>query len=223
MPFRSNSSLCRAATVLAFMLVLEGCTPGGQFDPTTLLNNDMFDSKTKLKGQREPLFPNGVPGTTTGVPADLVKGYQPPPDQTDADASAQGAPAPAAPAKPVEKPKPKPKVAVGRPQPRSAKIEKPPSSSPTRIDIGAKGAPPQQPSAAPWPNSPPAAQQGGQFVWPSPAQSAPAQQAAQPSQSVWPAPPATAPTQPAAAPNSQSGQSFDSMWPKPTAGGATTQ
>jgi hypothetical protein len=187
----------------------------------------MFDSKTKLKGQREPLFPNGVPGTTTGVPADLVKGYQPPPDQTDADASAPSAPAPAAPAAPVEKPKPKPKVAVGRPQTRSVKIEKPPSSSPTRIDIGAKGAPPQQPSDAIWPNSPPAAQQGGQVAWPSPAQSAPAQQAAQPSQSIWPAPPPTAPTPPAAAPSaassSQSGQSFDSMWPKPTAGSTSTQ
>ena len=227
MAFRYHSSLFRAALALAFLLVLAACTPGGQFDPTEVFNSDMFDSKTKLKGQREPLFPNGVPGTTTGVPADLVKGYQPPPDQTDADASAQGAPAPAAPAAPVEKPKPKPKVAVGRPQTRSAKIEKPPSSSPTRIDIGAKGAPPQQPSDAVWPNSPPAAQQGGQVAWPSPAQSAPAQQAAQPSQSIWPAPPPTAPTQPAAAPSaasgSQSGQSFDSMWPKPAAGGTSTQ
>ena len=162
MAIRCHSSLFRAASALALLLVLAGCTPGGQFDPTEIFNSDMFDSKTKLKGQREPLFPNGVPGTTTGVPADLVKGYQPPPDQTDADAYAQGAPAPAAatPATPVEKPKPKPKVAVGRPQTRSAKTEKPPSSSPTRIDIGAKGAPPQQPSDAVWPNSPPAAQQG---------------------------------------------------------------
>ena len=229
MAFRYHSSLFRAASALAFLLVLAACTPGGQFDPTEVFNSDMFDSKTKLKGQREPLFPNGVPGTTTGVPADLVKGYQPPPDQTDADASAQGAPAPApaTPATPVEKPKPKPNVAVGRPRTRSAKTEKPPSSAPTRIDIGAKGAPPQQPSDAVWPNSSPAAQQGGQVAWPSPAQSAPAQQAAQPSQSIWPAPPPTAPTQPAAAPsaasNSQSGQSFDSMWPKPTAGSTSTQ
>jgi hypothetical protein len=225
MAFRDHSSLFCAASALAFLLVLAACTPGGQFDPTEVFNSDMFDSKTKLKGQREPLFPDGVPGTTTGVPADLVKGYQPPPDQTDADAAAPGAPAPPAPAKPVEKPKPQPKVAVGRPQTRSAKIEKPPSSSPTQIDIGAKGAPPQQPSGSPWPNSPPAAQQGGQFAWPSPAQNAPAQQAAQPSQSVWPPP--TAPAQPAAAPpaapNSQSGQSFDSMWPKPAAGNAPTQ
>jgi hypothetical protein len=229
MAFRDHSSLFRAALALAFLLVLAACTPGGQFDPTEMFNSDMFDSKTKLKGQREPLFPSGVPGTTTGVPADLVKGYQPPPDQASADPDSINAPAPNQAAQPQVKPKPKPtpKVAVGHPQTRSAKIEKPPSSSPTRIDIGAKGAPPQQPSGAPWPNSPPAAQQGGQFVWPSPAQNAPAQQAAQPSQSVWPAPPSTAPAQPApassAAPSSQSGQSFDSMWPKPTAGSAPTQ
>ncbi len=102
MAIRSNSSLCRAASALAFLLVLAACTPGGQFDPTEVFNSDMFDSKTKLKGQREPLFPNGVPGTTTGVPADLVKGYQPPPDQTDADASAIGAPPPAG--RPARKP-----------------------------------------------------------------------------------------------------------------------
>ncbi len=156
MSIRCNSSLCCAAAALAVMLILGGCTPGGQFDPTTIFNNDMFDSKTKLKGQREPLFPNGVPGATTGVPADLVKGYQPPPDQSDADADAQGAPAPAEAAKPEqrpqqkpeEKPKPKPKVAVGRPQTRPAAVEKPPSSTPTRIDIGAKGAPPQPPPTA---------------------------------------------------------------------------
>src|SRR5580698_4308095 len=168
MSIRCNPSLCCAAAALAVMLVLEGCTPGGQFDPTTLFNNDMFDSKTKLKGQREPLFPNGVPGATTGVPADLVKGYQPPPEQSDADADAQGAPAPAGAAKPEQKaeqkpeqkPKPKPKVAVGRPQTRPAVVEKPPSSTPTRIDIGAKGAPPLEPPA-----SAPSTQ-SGQFAWP---------------------------------------------------------
>ncbi len=249
MGFRYHSSLLPAVAALAFMLVLEGCTKGGQFDPTTLLDNDMFDTKTKLKGQRVPLFPNGVPGTTTGVPADLVKGYQQPPDETDADAAAQGTPPPAEPAKPEAeaKPKsePKPKVVVGRPRSRAVKVEKPPSSEPTRIDIGAKGAPPQPPppAAAAWPKSP-AAQQSGQFAWPGPpatapaASNTPAQQAVQPSQSIWPAPPSTtsarpaaapstAPAQPAAAPSSapaaQAGPSFDSMWPKSTPNGTITQ
>ena len=61
--------------------LLGACTKGGQFDPTTLLDNDMFDSKKPLKGEREPVFPNGVPGVQSGIPPDLYKGYQPPPEQ----------------------------------------------------------------------------------------------------------------------------------------------
>jgi hypothetical protein len=203
MPIRYSSPLFRAASALAFLLVLAACTPGGQFDPTEMFNSDVFDSKSKIKGQRIPVFPNGVPGTTTGVPADLVKGYTPPPDQTSADADATGAPPAAEAAEPAvkPKPKPKPKVAVARPPRRSAAIEKPRSSSPTRIDIGAPtGVPAQQPSQATWPNSPPpaaASQQSGQFAWPAPPvpgsaqQGAQPSQAAQPSQSIWPNPPAT--------------------------------
>src|SRR5579884_2044445 len=78
----------RVGAGLAVLLVLAACTPGGQFDPTELLNSSMFDTKKKLKGDRIPVFPNGVPGTTAGVPPDLVKGYQPPPDEA-ADAAAQ--------------------------------------------------------------------------------------------------------------------------------------
>src|SRR5277367_6561753 len=77
-------SLIRVSSALALALVLAGCTKGGQFDPTEILNTDAFDTKKKLKGDREAVFPNGVPGATTGVPADLVKGYQPPPDPADA-------------------------------------------------------------------------------------------------------------------------------------------
>src|ERR1700744_993220 len=145
LPIGSHSSLFRAAAAVVLALVLARCTPGGQFDPTTILDNDMFDTKTKLKGQREPLFPNGVPGATTGVPADLVKGYKAP-DQADADPDAINAPPadqaaaspqakPALEPKPKPKPKPTPKVAIGQPR---APIQKPPSSNPTRIDIGAK-------------------------------------------------------------------------------------
>ncbi|MGA2893463.1 MAG: hypothetical protein ABSE22_11365 [Xanthobacteraceae bacterium] len=171
------------------MLVLAGCTKGGQFDPTDIFNSDTFDTKKKLKGDREPVFPNGVPGTTTGVPPDLVKGYQPPADQ--ADAGIPPAPEPVAAAvkpKPKPAPKPTPKVAAA-PAPAQGQdpvwSQKPVSAvppGPTRISVGAKApasqqaTPPQASSSAtPWPASP---------------QSAPAQQAAQPSQSVWPNPPA---------------------------------
>ena len=70
MPNRYRPPLFRAATALAFGLALAGCTPGGQFDPTTIFDSDVFNSKTPLKGQRVPLFPSGVPGATTGVPAE---------------------------------------------------------------------------------------------------------------------------------------------------------
>lgn len=181
MPANSNFPPVRVALALGLVLVLAGCTKGGQFDPTEIFNSDMFDTKSKLKGDRVPVFPNGVPGTTTGVPADLVKGYQAPPDQ---DVEIPPAPATAEAAKPKPKPKPKPKVAV----------EKPPSSQPTRIDVGAKTGTPTQPSAASaWP-APPQSASTQQSPWPAPPQGAPGQHAAQPSQSIWPNPPASGTT-----------------------------
>jgi hypothetical protein len=165
----TSSSLFRVSSVLALMLVLAACTKGGQFDPIELFSNDMFDTKKKLAGEREPLFPNGVPGTTTGVPADLVKGYQPPPDQAEATEP----PAPVAAAKP--KPKPKPRLAAApaqQPQQQQDSVwnQKPPP--PRRISVG----PGSQPAAA------------------APQQAAPAQPASpsatQPAQPVWPNPPA---------------------------------
>lgn len=188
MPIGCNSSLLRPAAALGFLLVLAGCTPGGQFDPTEMFNSDVFNTKTKLKGDRVPLFPNGVPGTTTGVPADLVKGYQPPPDQTDTNADANSNAAAAAPPPKAEppqpkpkvasKPKPKPKVAAAPAQSKDAIWNQPPAgSAPTRITVG--------------PGSNPAAVQqqspSSQSVWPAPPSTAPAQS----SQSIWPNPPAT--------------------------------
>ncbi len=169
MPTRSTPSLLRVVSALALVLVLAGCSKGGQFDPTELFNSDDFDSKKKLKGDREPVFPTGVPGTTTGVPAELVKGYQPPPEQSAASA-------PPAPEKP--KPKPKPKVAAAPARPRIAVGPKP-----------AAGAP-QQATSSPsvWPTPPQST--SAQTAWPTPAQTAPAQQTAQPAGSVWPSPPA---------------------------------
>jgi hypothetical protein len=203
-------SLVRLGSALAIVLALGACTKAGQFDPTEIFNSDVFDSKKKLSGQREPVFPDGVPGTTTGVPADLVKGYQPPPDQADTDASqtaaggppasgqpAAGAPGAGAPvataeAKPKPKPKPKPKLASTPGQ------QGPAAAGPTRISVGGKsgagsaapaqnGAPDQNASQTNWPTP---AQQV-QTNWPSPTGAAPAQKTAQPSQPNWPNPPST--------------------------------
>jgi hypothetical protein len=172
---RRSPLLVRAASAAALVLVLAGCTPGGQFDPTTLFANDMFDTKTKLKGDREPVFPNGVPGTSSGIPQDLVKGYQPPPDQA-ADATAPDAAAEEA-AKNKPKPKPKPKVARAPAQP---------STPPRRINIGAS--PSQGAPAAPQ-GATPSQQQSQQSPFPPPPQTAPAQQAAPTVESRWPDPP----------------------------------
>jgi hypothetical protein len=171
---RRSPLLVRVGSAAALVLALVGCTPGGQFDPTTLFANDTFDTKTKLKGDRQPVFPNGVPGTSSGVPQDLVKGYQPPPDQA-ADANAPDAAAEEA-AKNKPKPKPKPKVARAPAQP--------PAQPPRRINIGPS--PNQAAPAAPQGAAP---QQSQQSAFPPPPPTAPAQQAAPTVESRWPDPP----------------------------------
>jgi hypothetical protein len=193
-PARRIPLLVRVGLPVAVVLVLAACTPGGQFDPTTIFANDMFDTKKKLQGDRQPVFPSGVPGIENGVPPELVKGYQPPPDQP-ANAVAPDAAAEAA-AQPKPKPKPKPKLAraPAQPQPQDPAFDQ----RPTRINVG----PTPKPSTPP-PQTP----QTSQSTWPTPAQTAPAQQTA------WPAPPPTGPAQ-------QSAQPSQSIWPNPPAPGA---
>jgi hypothetical protein len=184
-----------AVAVSALGIVLCGCTAGGQFDPTEIMSNDMFNTKKKIQGDREPLFPNGVPGAETGVPPDLVKGYQPPPEQ----AAAVEAPAakPAVAEKP--KPKPKPKPAVARvsppaapgaaPQPGNAAWPAPQQPAAQTNWPASSGGQPSPPAQTNWPAAP----ASGQTNWPT---SAPppgqVQQGAQSGQANWPPPPAPA-------------------------------
>ena len=65
MPTRRFPSLVWVGSALALVLVLGGCTAGGQFDPTEMLSNDIFNTKKTIQGERAPLFPNGVPGAET--------------------------------------------------------------------------------------------------------------------------------------------------------------
>jgi hypothetical protein len=222
---RGLSSFARTGLALAALFVLlpllGACTKGGQFDPTELFNSDAFDSKKKLSGQRVPVFPDGVPGTTTGVPADLVKGYQPPPDPTDADASQAPPPdgggqapppktasatspagaAATAEAKPKPKVRPKPKVASAPAQSQDSIWNQgqpgPAQSGPTRITVGSKPGAPAQ-------GSPQDQGAASQTNWP--AAPTPAQQV----QSNWPASPSGAPAQKTAQPS-------QSVWPNPPA------
>jgi hypothetical protein len=178
------------AAACALGIALGSCTAGGQFDPTEIVSNDMFNTKKKISGDREPLFPNGVPGAETGVPPDLMKGYQAPAEQAAA-ITPDAAPKPAAAA---EKPKPKP-----RPKPAVARVSPPASQTPLR---GGSAWPAPQQQAAPQSN------------WPAPAGG----QSAPPAQTNWPAPPATAQTNwPPPAGQQQQGAQSGTNWPNPPA------
>jgi hypothetical protein len=172
--------------VLVLALLLANCAKNGQIDPTEFFSSDMFDTKKKLKGERKDVFPTGVPGATTGVPADLVKGYQAPPEPATAEqlpppppprGPKGAAPAPAATADAApEEPKPKPKPKVARAKANDPIWDKKPASKPTQIEVNRPApqaaAPAQQPQqgGAPWPDPQPAPQQqqAGQSVWPAP-------------------------------------------------------
>ena len=90
---------------------------------------DKFDifgltQKSKLPGDRKPLFPEGVPGVSQGIPPEFIKGNQPPPQTAqlppgEPDKAAAGEPTKkTAAVMPVEEPKPKPK-----PKPKPAQAE----------------------------------------------------------------------------------------------------
>jgi len=204
MQARCKFPLLQVGAMLALIVVLAGCTKGGQFDPTTILNNNMFDTKKPLQGQRELVFPNGVPGATNGIPADLYKGYQPPPDPAadkaaavspvapPADEAKQRRQAASAEAKVRARRKPRPEIKVGL-----AKHPKP----------AAPSAP--QASQTVWPAPAAAQTQSSDTVWPAP----PSSDQAQSPQTVWPAPPPAGSVQ----------QSSQSIWPNPPATGGSTQ
>src|ERR1700751_1700772 len=129
---RPRSYFFRVALALALALLIAGCTKGGQFDPTEIFSSDVFDSKKKLKGERTPVFPEGVPGASSGVPADLVKGYEPPPEKPDPDPTDPG-PTPPEAAKPTNpKPKPKPKPKLAAQKPPASPTAAAPGAGPTR-------------------------------------------------------------------------------------------
>jgi len=84
------------AGVLALGLVLGGCE---SFDPLDKLAelDIMGVSKKPLQGERRAVFDSGVPGVPQGVPPEMVRGYQAPPET----------PPPVVEAKPEKKAKPK--------------------------------------------------------------------------------------------------------------------
>ena len=132
--------------------MLAGCA---DFDADKL---DIFglSEKKKLPGDRRPVFPEGVPGVSQGIPPEFMKGNQP---------SAEAAVSlPAEPEKPAE---PAKKTAAVDPatKPKAPARAKTSSRPPTRITVrpasqDQQPAPAQQQGQAPWPEPAPAQTQG---------------------------------------------------------------
>ena len=144
---------------LTFLLVSFG---GALAGCESIENFQFWDTKTKLAGQRKPVFPDGVPGVTQGIPPELMKGYQEPQQQVDPAAAAAQQGAEKAEPKP-EKAKPKPRKVA---QPRPAPVAQQPQQQPQGQWPAQQQ--PQQPSQqAPgqWPGQQPQAQQQ-QPSWP---------------------------------------------------------
>jgi hypothetical protein len=134
------------------------------------LDFSLFDTKTKLPGDRKEVFPGGVPGVTPGVPPELVKGYHEQPDSPEQKAA-------------EAKPKPKPaageqNAAEARPAPKPHVVQQPkPQPAQTASVQGTAPAAPAAPAAqapgGPWPGQPqqqvqPQQQAQPQGAWPAP-------------------------------------------------------
>lgn len=141
---RSLARVVLAAVVAGAGPVLSACSSSSldSLDPS-----EWFDTKKKLAGERKMVFPEGVPGVSSGVPPELVKGYHEPEGGVDpAKAAAEAAAeTPAKPKKPApqrtaSKPKPKPAQAATAPRPAQQQ--------------------PAQSATAPWPSQQP------QPAWP---------------------------------------------------------
>jgi len=137
-----------AAMWLALCLPLAGCE---SFDPG-MLTDWIPTGKKTLPGDRQPVFPQGVPGVSDGVPPELIKGNQPPPEAQT--------PLPEETPPVAEKPKPKPKP---------KKVASPPPSQQPRAQPQQQQSAQPQASPSPWPAPQPAqSAQPAQSIWPAP-------------------------------------------------------
>ena len=147
---------CRVRLVLAVMVaaagpVLSACS---SFDLDSI--GEIWDSKKKLAGERKPVFPEGVPGVTSGVPPELVKGYHEPEGGTADPAKAAAEAAAGADAKPK---KPPPQRTASKPKPKPA--TPPPAAQPQPAQAqGGWPAPQQTQAQGGWPAPQP------QAAWP---------------------------------------------------------
>src|SRR5262245_55776973 len=161
---------------LSLGILVTGCEG---FDPTSFMDNDFFNTKKRLPGERKPVFPEGTPGVTQGVPKELVKGYEPAEQAQqskpqESQPTAQAEPAePEAKAEAKPKAKPKPKV-VAKPKDESGPTaitirpsqEQSQSQAQSQPQAQWPDPPPmQRPAAGAWPGS---SQPSGGVAWPDP-------------------------------------------------------
>lgn len=149
--------LHRIAVVVAALAVMPALAGCANFDPDNL---DVFGltEKKKIPGERKPVFPEGVPGVTQGVPPQYIKG-----NQAAAEAALavpEAAPPPEEPKAEPPKPKPKRKAVVAKPRPAAAAPVQPVAQQPQQAN-------PQQASPAPWPQASQPAP-SGTAAWPAP-------------------------------------------------------
>ncbi len=142
---RSLSRVILAAVVVGAGPVLSACSSLDSLDPS-----EWFETKKKLAGERRPVFPEGVPGVTAGVPPELVKGYHEPEGGSDpAKAAAE-----AAAEKPAKPKKPPPQRTASQPKPKpadsSAAVQQRPAQAGTAPRPGQQQS--AQPATAPWPS-----------------------------------------------------------------------
>jgi hypothetical protein len=146
---RRTQRILMLAVIAAILPMLAGCA---DFDPDKL---DIFglNEKKKLPGDRKPLFPEGVPGVSQGIPPEFMKGNQPPQDAaqtTPAEPDSKAASGPAkktAAVEPAGEPKAKPK--------RKAKAQaKPSATAAAPASQSQPAASDQQQAPPPWPTAP---------------------------------------------------------------------
>lgn len=89
---RRASRFAALAMAFAMASVLGGCGSMLNWDPTDLL--DFLDTKKKAVGERKPVFPEGVPGVTKGVPRDMVRGSPEAVAAAESQAAASASPPP---------------------------------------------------------------------------------------------------------------------------------
>ena len=116
-----TSRLVVGAFALALTGLLGGCSSfsAPSWDPTDIF--DFLDTKKRTPGERKPVFPEGVPGISQGVPKEMVRGSAE--ARAAADPQSAAAPPPVIEAQPPAK---RTKSAARRP---------PPQGEPSQVEI----------------------------------------------------------------------------------------